>query len=144
MLLYFSHEYSFLYSSCSLNLILLNNVALFIRMPNTIVCFCHWGGEHVVTVNGSVLYKRGITDLVSTRDGMTFEEFKVSVFDRLKINSVGKFLHFTVKFDPKQLILLKENIGVQMLITCNNEYAHVFVSDSELHVASSHHSDTNR
>lgn len=98
----------------------------------------------MVAVDGSVLYKGGITDLVSARDGMTFEEFRVSVFDRLKINSVGKFLHFTVKFDPKQLIPLKDDIGVEMLITCNDEYAHVYVSDSEIHVASSHHSDTNR
>ncbi|GMP92113.1 hypothetical protein CsSME_00042478 [Camellia sinensis var. sinensis] len=100
-------------------------------IDKTIFCFCHWGGENVVGSDGSVTYTGGTTEQFLVKSGIPYEAFKKVVFDRLGIEPWGKSLHFTVKFNKKQLIRLKDQDGVDHLIQFNDDFAHVYISNDD-------------
>ncbi|GFZ20795.1 hypothetical protein Acr_28g0015000 [Actinidia rufa] len=100
-------------------------------VDKTIFCFCHWSGVNEVGADGSVTYVGGTTEQFVVKSGITYEELKNIVFDRLGIESGNKLLHFTVKFNKKQLIRLKDQDGVDHLIQFNDDFAHVYVSNDE-------------
>lgn len=100
-------------------------------VDKTIFCFCHWSGINEVGADGSVTYVGGTTEQFVVKSGITYEELKNIVFDRLGIESGNKLLHFTVKFNKKQLIRLKDQDGVDHLIQFNDDFAHVYVSNDD-------------
>lgn len=100
-------------------------------VDKTMFCFCHWGGVNEIGSDGSVTYEGGTTEQFLVQSGITFDEFKNLVFDRLGIEPLHKLLHFTVKFSQKQLIRLKDQEGVDHLIQFNDDFAHVYVTNDE-------------
>lgn len=100
-------------------------------VDKTMFCFCHWGGVNEIGSDGSVTYEGGTTEQFLVKSGITFDEFKYLVFDRLGIEPLHKLLHFTVKFSQKQLIRLKDQEGVDHLIQFNDDFAHVYVTNDE-------------
>lgn len=97
----------------------------------TMFCFCHWGGVNEIGSDGSVTYEGGTTEHFLVKSGVTYDDFKNLVFDRLGIEPLHKLLHFTVKFSQKQLIRLKDQEGVDHLIQFNDDFAHVYVTNDE-------------
>lgn len=85
----------------------------------------------MVGSDGSVTYTGGTTEQFLVKSGIPYEAFKKVVFDRLGIEPWGKLLHFTVKFNKKQLIRLKDQDGVDHLIQFNDDFAHVYVSNDD-------------
>lgn len=81
--------------------------------------------------DGSVTCMGGTTEQFLVKSGIPYEAFKKVVFDRLGIEPWGKSLHFTVKFNKKQLIRLKDQDGVDHLIQFNDDFAHVYVSNDD-------------
>ncbi|XP_010312343.2 uncharacterized protein [Solanum lycopersicum] len=98
----------------------------------TLFCFCHWGKKNKVLPDGSASYVGGITRQVIAKTGIKYEDFVNAVFHRLCIDPSDKILHFTVKFDRSQLIQLSDQEDVNTLLQFNDDFAHVYVSSSEM------------
>ena len=97
------------------------------KMENKMFCYVYKGRKIVKAANGSIEYKSGQVITLYVNVHISFEQFISLVYGNLSVDPNLVKLHYTCKFDPSMLVLLRDEQELLKMFRFNDMYYCLYV-----------------